>query len=72
MPMQGPSETGREAASSNAGIASPISAKHHRADRWSSARRYDTMDPAHMEMMASGSKKGRYLYLPQRQPPRDV
>jgi proline iminopeptidase len=26
--------------------------------------RYDTMDPAHMEMMASRVQKGRYLYCP--------
>ena len=26
--------------------------------------RYDTMDPAHMEMMASKVKKGRYLFCP--------
>jgi proline iminopeptidase len=27
--------------------------------------RYDTMDPAHMEMMAKKLQKGRYLYCPQ-------
>ena len=27
--------------------------------------RYDTMDPAHMEQMASGSRSGRYLYCPE-------
>jgi proline iminopeptidase len=26
--------------------------------------RYDTMDPAHMEMMSKAVQKGRYLYLP--------
>jgi proline iminopeptidase len=26
--------------------------------------RYDTMDPAHMEKMASTVKKGRYLFCP--------
>jgi len=26
--------------------------------------RYDTMDPAHMEMMAKTVQKGRYLYCP--------
>jgi len=26
--------------------------------------RYDTMDPAHMEKMASQVKRGRYLYCP--------
>jgi proline iminopeptidase len=27
--------------------------------------RYDTMDPAHMEMMASRLPNGRYLYCPE-------
>lgn len=26
--------------------------------------RHDTMDPAHMEMMAKAVQKGRYLFLP--------
>ena len=26
--------------------------------------RYDTMDPAHMEMMSKAVQRGRYLYLP--------
>ena len=34
--------------------------------------RHDTMDPAFMEMMAASSRTGRYLLLPERQPPRDV
>jgi proline iminopeptidase len=62
IPMQGPSELGLsgkllnwERVNELSKIASPtlvIGAK------------YDTMDPAHMEMMAKKVQKGRYLYCP--------
>ena len=62
VPMQGPSEMGAsgtlekwDRVADLKSIAAPtlvVGAKH------------DTMDPAHMEMMAKQVQKGRYLYCP--------
>jgi proline iminopeptidase len=63
VPMQGPSELG-------------ASGKLERWDRTADLGRitvptlvvgaaHDTMDPAHMKMMAGAVRRGRYLYCPQ-------
>ena len=63
VPMQGPSELGASGKLVNwdrtadlPQIASPTLVI---------GARYDTMDPAHMEMMSKKVQKGRYLYCPQ-------
>jgi proline iminopeptidase len=64
VPMQGPSELG---ISTDAALA-----RWDRSEELSSIKvpalvigaRYDTMDPAHMQMMAGRLLRGRYLYCP--------
>jgi proline iminopeptidase len=64
VPMQGPSELG---ISTDAALA-----RWDRSEELSSIKvpalvigaRYDTMDPAHMQMMAGRLPRGRYLYCP--------
>jgi proline iminopeptidase len=62
VPMQGPSELG--ASGKLAGWDRTSELKEIRVPTLTIGARYDTMDPAFMEMMAGELKNGRYLYCP--------
>jgi proline iminopeptidase len=63
VPMQGPSELGASGKLANWDRTEDL--KDITVPTLVIGARYDTMDPAHMEMMASALPKGRYLYCPQ-------
>lgn len=62
VPMQGPSELGASGKLANWDRTSDL--ERIAVPTLVIGARYDTMDPAHMEMMASKVRKGRYLFCP--------
>jgi proline iminopeptidase len=62
VPMQGPSELGASGKLVNWDRSADL--KHITVPTLVVGARYDTMDPKHMEWMASQFPKGRYLYCP--------
>ncbi len=62
--MQGPSELGISAAAKLAHWDRTAELASIDVPALVIGARYDTMDPAHMEMMAGGLPRGRYLYCP--------
>ena len=62
--MQGPSELGMSADAKLAPWDRVADLPTIEVPRWSSGPAYDTMDPAHMEMMAKRLPNGRYLHCP--------
>ena len=65
VPMQGPSEMGMSASASLASWDRVASLPRVTVPTLVIGARYDTMDPAHMEMMARRLPNGRYLYCPE-------
>ncbi|MGH9870712.1 MAG: proline iminopeptidase-family hydrolase [Candidatus Polarisedimenticolia bacterium] len=63
VPMQGPSELG--ASGKLAGWDRTADLERITVPTLVIGARYDTMDPAHMEMMAGKVRKGRYLFCPE-------
>ena len=64
VPMQGPSELGMSAEAQLASWERVGDLPRIEVPTLVIGARYDTMDPAHMEMMAGKVRKGRYLYCP--------
>jgi len=64
VPMQGPSELGMSADAKLAHWDRVDDLQRIEVPTLVIGARYDTMDPAHMEMMASRLPNGRYLYCP--------
>ena len=62
IPMQGPSELGASGKLLNWDRTGDLSKVT--VPTLTIGARYDTMDPAHMEMMAKAVQRGRYLFLP--------
>jgi proline iminopeptidase len=62
VPMQGPSEMGASGKLANWDRTADLA--RITVPTLTIGAKYDTMDPAHMERMASQVKKGRYLYCP--------
>lgn len=62
IPMQGPSELGASGKLANWDRVADL--PKITVPTLTIGARYDTMDPAHMEMMAGKVRKGRYLYCP--------
>jgi proline iminopeptidase len=62
IPMQGPSEMGASGKLANWDRTADL--PKISVPTLSIGARYDTMDPAHMEMIAKKVQKGRYLYCP--------
>jgi proline iminopeptidase len=65
VPMQGPSEMGMHGAASLATWDRVAALPGITVPTLVIGARYDTMDPAHMEMMASRLPNGQYLYCPE-------
>jgi len=65
VPMQGPSELGISPGAKLAGWDRTSQLASITVPTLVIGARYDTMDPAYMEMMASRLPAGRYLYCPQ-------
>lgn len=63
--MQGPSELGISASAKLAGWDRTEDLAAIEVPTLAIGARYDTMDPAHMDMMADRLPRGRYLYCPQ-------
>ena len=64
VPMQGPSELGMSAEAKLAGWDRVAELSEIEVPTLVIGARHDTMDPAHMEMMAGRLPQGRYLYCP--------
>ena len=64
VPMQGPSELGISAGASLAHWDRTAELASIEVPALVIGARYDTMDPAHMKMMATRLPRGRYLYCP--------
>ena len=64
VPMQGPSELGISASAALAHWDRSAELASVKVPALVIGARYDTMDPAHMQMMASRLPAGRYLYCP--------
>jgi len=64
VPMQGPSELGMSADAKLANWDRVAALPTIEVPTLVIGARYDTMDPAHMEMMARRLPHGRYLYCP--------
>ncbi len=64
VPMQGPSELGMSADAKLANWDRVADLERIEVPTLVIGARYDTMDPAHMEMMAGLLPTGRYLYCP--------
>jgi proline iminopeptidase len=64
VPMQGPSELGMSADAKLANWDRVADLERIQVPTLVIGARYDTMDPAHMEMMARRLPHGRYLYCP--------
>jgi proline iminopeptidase len=62
VPMQGPSELGASGKLLNWDRTADLG--KIAVPTLTIGGRYDTMDPAHMEMMSKGVQRGRFLYLP--------
>src|SRR6266540_3964251 len=63
VPMQGPSELGASGKLENWQRSDEL--VHIEVPTLTIGGRYDTMDPAHMEMMAGRLPRGRYLHCPE-------